>query len=110
MSQEHSAWLMLDNPINQPYKCICVYWLSPSLFLSLALSFFLPLLRSLFISVFQLRSEPPKLKPSAGGGGGEGRNALLADIQKGSRLKKVTQINDRSGPFVDSKNTLYHLT
>ncbi|XP_076006109.1 WAS/WASL-interacting protein family member 3 [Genypterus blacodes] len=45
----------------------------------------------------QLRSEPPK---SSGGGGG--RNALLADIQKGARLKKVTQVNDRSAPAVDN--------
>ncbi|XP_069051159.1 WAS/WASL-interacting protein family member 3 [Lepisosteus oculatus] len=30
-----------------------------------------------------------------------GRNALLADIQKGARLKKVMQINDRSAPAVD---------
>ncbi|XP_034748658.1 WAS/WASL-interacting protein family member 3 [Etheostoma cragini] len=43
-------------------------------------------------------SEPPKLKS---GGGGGGRNALLADIQKGARLKKVTQVSDRSAPAVD---------
>ncbi|XP_034016397.1 WAS/WASL-interacting protein family member 3 [Thalassophryne amazonica] len=42
-------------------------------------------------------SEPPKLQS---GGGGGGRNALLADIQKGTRLKKVTQVNDRSAPVV----------
>ncbi|XP_029023075.1 WAS/WASL-interacting protein family member 3 isoform X2 [Betta splendens] len=42
--------------------------------------------------------EPPKC-PSAVGGGG--RNALLADIQKGTRLRKVTQVNDRSAPVVD---------
>ncbi|CAB1431270.1 unnamed protein product [Pleuronectes platessa] len=47
-------------------------------------------------------SEPPKL-PSGGGGGG--RNALLADIQKGARLKKVTQVNDRSAPVVDNDKT-----
>uniref|UniRef100_A0A8P4FWE5 WH2 domain-containing protein n=1 Tax=Dicentrarchus labrax TaxID=13489 RepID=A0A8P4FWE5_DICLA len=39
--------------------------------------------------------EPPK--PQSGGGGG-GRNALLADIQRGARLRKVTQVNDRSAP------------
>uniref|UniRef100_G3NVE1 WH2 domain-containing protein n=1 Tax=Gasterosteus aculeatus aculeatus TaxID=481459 RepID=G3NVE1_GASAC len=45
-------------------------------------------------------SEPLKLKSGGGGGGGGGggRNALLADIQKGARLKKVTQVNDRSAP------------
>lgn len=41
-------------------------------------------------------------KPQSGGGGG-GRNALLADIQKGAKLRKVTQVNDRSAPVVDSK-------
>ncbi|MBN3314333.1 WIPF3 protein, partial [Atractosteus spatula] len=40
---------------------------------------------------------PPKLKHDEQGG----RNALLADIQKGARLKKVTQINDRSAPAID---------
>uniref|UniRef100_A0A8C6T7X4 WAS/WASL interacting protein family member 3 n=1 Tax=Neogobius melanostomus TaxID=47308 RepID=A0A8C6T7X4_9GOBI len=43
--------------------------------------------------------EPPR--PPAlggGGGGGGGRNALLADIQRGARLRKVTQVNDRSAP------------
>ncbi|TMS17998.1 WAS/WASL-interacting protein family member 3 [Larimichthys crocea] len=47
----------------------------------------------------QCPSEPPKLQ--SGGGGGGGRNALLADIQKGARLRKVTQVNDRSAPAVD---------
>ncbi|CAN9503849.1 unnamed protein product [Ophioblennius macclurei] len=42
--------------------------------------------------------EPPKLQSGAGGGG---RNALLADIQKGTRLRKVSQVNDRSAPVVD---------
>uniref|UniRef100_W5MGG6 WAS/WASL interacting protein family member 3 n=1 Tax=Lepisosteus oculatus TaxID=7918 RepID=W5MGG6_LEPOC len=35
-----------------------------------------------------------------------GRNALLADIQKGARLKKVMQINDRSAPAVDRNKGL----
>ncbi|KAM9838841.1 WAS/WASL-interacting protein family member 3 [Aulostomus maculatus] len=46
----------------------------------------------------QCPAEPPKLQS---GGGGGGRNALLADIQKGTRLRKVTQVNDRSAPVVD---------
>ncbi|XP_041823255.1 WAS/WASL-interacting protein family member 3 isoform X2 [Melanotaenia boesemani] len=46
----------------------------------------------------QCPSEPPKFQS---GGGGGGRNALLADIQKGAKLKKVTQVNDRSAPVVD---------
>lgn len=40
-------------------------------------------------------------KPQPGGGGG--RNALLADIQKGAKLRKVTEVNDRSAPAVESK-------
>uniref|UniRef100_A0A669E5T9 WAS/WASL interacting protein family member 3 n=1 Tax=Oreochromis niloticus TaxID=8128 RepID=A0A669E5T9_ORENI len=51
---------------------------------------------------------PPPPPPSAAlpqfsGGGGGGRNALLADIQKGTKLKKVTQVNDRSAPVVNSR-------
>ncbi|KAG7499974.1 WAS/WASL-interacting protein family member 3 [Solea senegalensis] len=49
----------------------------------------------------QCPSEPPKLQS----GGGAGRNALLADIQKGARLKKVAQVNDRSAPAVDKPKT-----
>uniref|UniRef100_A0A3B4WVL1 WAS/WASL-interacting protein family member 3-like n=1 Tax=Seriola lalandi dorsalis TaxID=1841481 RepID=A0A3B4WVL1_SERLL len=50
-------------------------------------------------------SELPKLQSAGGGGGGGGRNALLADIQKGTRLRKVTQVNDRSAPVVDKPKT-----
>ncbi|XP_030058374.1 WAS/WASL-interacting protein family member 3 isoform X2 [Microcaecilia unicolor] len=32
----------------------------------------------------------------------KGRSALLADIQKGAHLKKVTQINDRSAPQIEN--------
>uniref|UniRef100_A0A8C2VK59 WAS/WASL interacting protein family member 3 n=1 Tax=Chinchilla lanigera TaxID=34839 RepID=A0A8C2VK59_CHILA len=32
----------------------------------------------------------------------KGRSALLADIQQGTRLRKVTQINDRSAPHIES--------
>ncbi|XP_030597265.1 WAS/WASL-interacting protein family member 3 [Archocentrus centrarchus] len=49
--------------------------------------------------------EPPKLQfcgGVGGGGGGGGRNALLADIQKGTKLRKVTQVNDRSAPVVSN--------
>ncbi|SMR43087.1 unnamed protein product [Zymoseptoria tritici ST99CH_1E4] len=31
----------------------------------------------------------------------KGRGALLGDIQSGARLKKVTQVNDRSAPIID---------
>ncbi|XP_041104981.1 WAS/WASL-interacting protein family member 3-like isoform X2 [Polyodon spathula] len=40
-------------------------------------------------------SQPPKDEQ-------QGRNALLADIQKGRHLKKVVQVNDRSTPVIDS--------
>ncbi|KAM6958892.1 uncharacterized protein FYW47_010323 [Aplochiton taeniatus] len=46
----------------------------------------------------QLRSDPPKVQST----GASSRNALLADIQKGARLKKGTQVNDRSAPIVDN--------
>ncbi|XP_062867943.1 WAS/WASL-interacting protein family member 3 [Trichomycterus rosablanca] len=45
----------------------------------------------------QSQAEPPKIAHSKGGG----RNALLADIQRGTRLKNVTQVNDRSAPVID---------
>ncbi|XP_040289501.1 WAS/WASL-interacting protein family member 3 [Bufo bufo] len=53
----------------------------------------------------QGRSAPPKLKQESGGGGA-GRSALLADIHKGARLKKVTDVSDRSAPVIegDKKN------
>ncbi|EPY80609.1 hypothetical protein CB1_000813010 [Camelus ferus] len=35
----------------------------------------------------------------------KGRSALLADIQQGTRLRKVTQINDRSAPQIESANS-----
>ncbi|KAM4028961.1 WAS/WASL-interacting protein family member 3 isoform 1-T2 [Anomaloglossus baeobatrachus] len=50
----------------------------------------------------QGRSAPPKLKQDTGGGGG--RSALLSDIHKGARLRKVTEINDRSAPVIENAN------
>uniref|UniRef100_A0A671M7C6 WAS/WASL-interacting protein family member 3-like n=1 Tax=Sinocyclocheilus anshuiensis TaxID=1608454 RepID=A0A671M7C6_9TELE len=47
--------------------------------------------------LLQSRTDPPKIQRSEGGG----RSALLSDIQKGTRLKKVTQVNDRSAPIID---------
>ncbi|CAN2389762.1 WAS WASL interacting protein family [Pristimantis euphronides] len=52
-------------------------------------------------SLSQGRSPIPKLKQETGGGGG-GRSALLSDIHKGARLKKVTEISDRSAPVIDN--------
>ncbi|NWY25448.1 WIPF3 protein, partial [Pheucticus melanocephalus] len=42
-------------------------------------------------------SEIPKLRKDEQ----KARNALLADIQQGTRLRKVTQINDRSAPQIE---------
>ncbi|KAM8967089.1 WAS/WASL-interacting protein family member 3 [Pelodytes ibericus] len=41
-------------------------------------------------------------KPTGGTGG---RSALLADIHKGARLKKVAQVNDRSAPQIENSKT-----
>ncbi|KAH7130711.1 hypothetical protein B0J11DRAFT_259632 [Dendryphion nanum] len=48
---------------------------------------------------------PPPPAPVLGKGApkpkaGAGRGALLSDISKGARLKKVAQVNDRSAPIV----------
>ncbi|KAH7414274.1 hypothetical protein DE146DRAFT_731754 [Phaeosphaeria sp. MPI-PUGE-AT-0046c] len=43
---------------------------------------------------------PGKGAPGAKPPSGAGRGALLSDIGKGARLKKVTQVNDRSAPIV----------
>ncbi|KAF6087162.1 WAS/WASL interacting protein family member 3 [Phyllostomus discolor] len=51
---------------------------------------------------------PPSAPPVSADASGlkkvdpKGRSALLADIQQGTRLRKVTQINDRSAPQIES--------
>uniref|UniRef100_A0A1A8RNM4 WAS/WASL interacting protein family, member 2b n=1 Tax=Nothobranchius rachovii TaxID=451742 RepID=A0A1A8RNM4_9TELE len=47
----------------------------------------------------QANTNPPKLS----GDEAKGRDALLSDICKGTRLKKVAVVNDRSAPLLDSK-------
>ncbi|KAI1230328.1 hypothetical protein IHE44_0010295 [Lamprotornis superbus] len=45
----------------------------------------------------QANTEPPKLSREEQ----RGRGALLQDICKGTKLRKVTQINDRSAPILE---------
>ncbi|KAK2836746.1 hypothetical protein Q7C36_014615 [Tachysurus vachellii] len=47
-------------------------------------------------AVLQSQTEHPKIQCCEGG-----RSALLLDIQKGTRLKKVMQVNDRSAPSLN---------
>nr|XP_009680873.1 PREDICTED: WAS/WASL-interacting protein family member 2-like [Struthio camelus australis] len=49
------------------------------------------------VSCLQANTEPPKLSREEQ----RGRGALLQDICKGTKLKKVTQINDRSAPILE---------
>lgn len=45
-------------------------------------------------------TSPPQLNSEES----KGRSALLSDICKGARLKKVAVVNDRSAPILDSKS------
>lgn len=47
-----------------------------------------------------MNTEPPKLSREEQ----RGRGALLQDICKGTKLRKVTQINDRSAPILESES------
>lgn len=59
-----------------------------------------------FISLFlQANIDPPKLSRDEQ----RGRGALLQDICKGTKLKKVTNINDRSAPVLESESKLHFL-
>lgn len=48
----------------------------------------------------QANTNPPQLSREES----KGRSALLSDICKGTRLKKVAVVNDRSAPLLDSKS------
>lgn len=48
----------------------------------------------------QANTTPPKLSRDEA----KGRGALLSDICKGAKLKKVAVVNDRSAPLLDSKS------
>ncbi|XP_027132045.1 WAS/WASL-interacting protein family member 2-like, partial [Larimichthys crocea] len=52
------------------------------------------------IAPLQANTSPPKLSREEV----KGRGALLSDICKGARLKKVEVVNDRSAPLLDSKS------
>lgn len=54
----------------------------------------------------QANTTPPKLNSSET----KGRGALLSDICKGTRLKKVGVVNDRSGPIIESESLQPHFT
>lgn len=51
-------------------------------------------------SPLQANTSPPQLSREET----KGRGALLSDICKGARLKKVAVVNDRSAPLLDSKS------
>ncbi|XP_066484277.1 WAS/WASL-interacting protein family member 3 [Tiliqua scincoides] len=48
----------------------------------------------MFLQFFTANADPPKVKREDS----KSRSALLHEIQRGTRLRKVTQINDRSAP------------
>lgn len=48
----------------------------------------------------QANTNPPKLSTSES----KGRGALLSDICKGAKLKKVGVVNDRSAPILESES------
>lgn len=50
--------------------------------------------------VSQANTTPPKLSRDEA----KGRGALLNDICKGAKLKKVAVVNDRSAPIIESKS------
>lgn len=52
----------------------------------------------------QANTVAPKLNTSEA----KGRGALLSDICKGARLKKVGVINDRSAPILESERQQVH--
>lgn len=57
--------------------------------------------RWIYISLFlQANTEQPKLSREEQ----RGRGALLQDICKGTKLKKVTNVNDRSAPVLESES------
>lgn len=52
------------------------------------------------LSLTQANTTPPKLSREEG----KGRGALLSDICKGTKLRKVAVVNDRSAPLLESKS------
>ncbi|XP_026563986.1 WAS/WASL-interacting protein family member 3 isoform X2 [Pseudonaja textilis] len=52
----------------------------------------------MFLQFFTTNTEPPKVKREES----KSRSALLHEIQRGTRLRRVTQTNDRSAPQLDT--------
>ncbi|XP_034257934.1 WAS/WASL-interacting protein family member 3 isoform X2 [Pantherophis guttatus] len=52
----------------------------------------------MFLQFFTTNTEPPKVKREES----KSRSALLHEIQRGTRLRRISQINDRSAPQIDT--------
>ncbi|XP_062984771.1 WAS/WASL-interacting protein family member 3 [Elgaria multicarinata webbii] len=52
----------------------------------------------MFLQFFTANTEPPKVKREDS----KSRSALLHEIQRGTRLRRVSQTNDRSAPHIES--------
>ncbi|KAK1887064.1 WAS/WASL-interacting protein family member 2 [Dissostichus eleginoides] len=60
------------------------------------------LIQKLFDEGVKQRIENANINPSKLGSNEKGRGALLSDIHKGARLKKVSGVNDRSSPIIEN--------
>lgn len=67
-----------------------------------SVSFFISAIIGLTVfNLFQASPEPPKPRQEDS----KSRSALLAQIQRGTRLRKVVQASDRSAPQIESKSS-----
>lgn len=67
---------------------------------SVMLSTLSPICPPPLLSPPQANTSPPQLSSEES----KDRSALLSDICKGTQLKKVVAVNDRSSPLLDSKS------